>query len=276
MKANRIMGVIALALFLFLNACNKEDNPIGETPVAPDLPPAASMTFDLSSFNAGGSQLAKNATIQSKNNFNNAAARVFIINSIVLIGITPPSVIFAQALSQQPTLESDGKFHWVFEAPYLLLRYEADLAGWVDRENLRVKWEMRVSTRQTNPALDSFLWYEGYANIENSQGQWTFYNPQKPDTLQKIALIDWTVDGPEDARLSFSNIDEGSDGLGDVLTYTVLSNDRKIEFYDESTGFTSIIYWDAVTTAGYLQVPDYNNGQPAYWDENHDDIEAPA
>jgi hypothetical protein len=277
MKANRIIGVIALAFFLSLNACNKEDNPVnGEKPVAPDLPPAASMSFDLSAFNASGSQLAKHATIQSKNNFNNAAARIFVINTVVLVGITPPSVIFAQAISQQPTLESDGKFHWVFDAPYLLLHYHADLAGWVDLENLRVNWEMRVSTQQTNPALDNSLWYEGYANIENNQGQWTFYNPQKPNTLQKVALIDWSVNGPQDAHLSFSNIDEGNAGFGDVLTYTVLNNDRKIEFLDQSEGLTSTIYWDAMTSAGYLQVPNYNNGQPAYWDENHDDIEAPA
>ncbi|MDQ1317536.1 MAG: hypothetical protein QG588_1188, partial [Candidatus Poribacteria bacterium] len=45
-----------------------------------------------------------------------------------------------------------------------------------------------------------------------------------------------------------------------------------VTYFDSSANITAEVTWDTVTTAGSLKVPDYNNGNWAYWDENKQDI----
>ena len=124
--------------------------------------------------------------------------------------------------------------------------------------------------------MKNLFWFKGYANFENKRGQWKFYDPQQPDKQVRVATVDWQHNSADDATLKFTNVAQASPGNGDTLTYTVKNTERKIELVDVSESIMAVVFWDAVTTAGYLHVPDYNNGEPAYWDENHDDIEAPA
>ena len=125
------------------------------------------------------------------------------------------------------------------------------------------------------PKLDKFIWYDGWAEIENKQGQWMFYNPQKPDESENMLKIDWSHKSETDARLSFENVWASHAEKGDILEYIVEDNNRSMDFWDASNSEACKIFWNAVTTAGYLHVPDYNEGLPAYWDENHQDIEGP-
>ena len=48
-----------------------------------------------------------------------------------------------------------------------------------------------------------------------------------------------------------------------------------MNFYDASENLNADITWDEVTGAGSIQVPDYNDGERACWDEDQDDIECP-
>lgn len=265
-----VLWICILFAIVGILACQK--NPTEGTPEKPALPPAQSMQIDLSTFGVGGGSLAKIAEPATQANFNNAAVRVALINTVVLVNMTIPTAIFVAAISNKPTLEEDAKFHWVYQVTIGLATYKADLAGWVDRQNAKVVWEMYATNPSLNPALNNFLWYEGWSNIANNQGQWTFYDVQQPGAKVPAITIDWSYKNEKDAELLFSNVWQSHDEQGDTLQYRVKNTDCSIQFYDKSEDLTSIIFWDAVTTAGYLQVPDYNNGQPAYWDENHNDM----
>ncbi len=264
-----VFGLCAALAIISLLACEK--NPTESKAEKPALPPAQSMQMDLSTFSNPGA-LGKAAEPTTKANFTNAAVRVAIINTVVVAHLTIPTAVFVAAASQKPTLEEDAKFHWVYQVTIGLTTYKADLAGWVDRANKKVRWEMYVTNPLYQPALSDFLWYQGWANLENSQGQWTFYDPQQPSVKVPVITIDWSYKSDQDAVLLFTNVWQGHAEQGDTLEYKVKNNDRSIQFFDKSESLTSIIFWDAVTGAGYLQVPGYNDGQPAHWDENQNDI----
>ena len=264
-----VLWVCALFAIISVMACEK--NPTESKAEKPALPPAQSMQIDLSTFGSP-TGLAKAAEPTTKANFANAAVRVAIINTVVVAHLTIPAAVFVAAASQKPTLQEDAKFHWVYQVTVGLTTYKADLAGWVDRANKKVRWEMYVTNPLYQPALTDFLWYEGWANLENSQGQWTFNDPQQTSAKVPVITIDWNYKSDQDAVLTFANVWQGHAEQGDTLEYKVKNSDRSIQFFDKSESLTSIIFWDAVTGAGYLQVPGYNNGLPAYWDENQNDI----
>ena len=154
MKTIRRLLLYMLLSSVIMTACTKDDPLSPDKSEPPALPPVESMKFDLSLFNNSGSLLAKAnpSLILSKNNFANAVIRVAIVNTVVFAATAIPVATFAAAISQHATLESDGKFHWVYQVKYGKHTFEADLAGYVERDNSRVIWEMYISNNKSQPA----------------------------------------------------------------------------------------------------------------------------
>lgn len=257
----RLALILIVAHLYLIMACEK--NPTeSEQKQVPSLPPVSSMQIDLSLF--VGKSLAKNNNF-SQYHFTTAVVTATIVNTWVVISLAAPVYIFGRALHEKPELQSDGKFHWMYTA----IPYSVDLAGWIDVPNKQSVWEMYVTQGQN---FDHFMWYNGHCNLDATAGDWTFYDETKPDSSINKVRIDWINNSELDRVLTFTNVLPGGQYENDQLKYTVDGNNRSIEFYDASEGTTVTIFWDAVTTAGYIQAPNYNNGEKAYWDENHNDI----
>ncbi|MBN2029509.1 hypothetical protein JW824_04625 [bacterium] len=273
MKNPFIRSSIAAGLIivhLLLVACDKKStNPKEEKP--PSMPPAESMRIDLSVFSGGGNQSAgKISSPQSQLHFGTAVVTLGLVNLSVVLHLAVPAAIFVQALTEQPELQNDGKFHWVYTSVYQLAQYQADLAGWVDMGDARVKWEMAVTRSQQN--LDHFKWYEGSCNIEATSGDWIFYDYLQPQSSVPVVQIDWQISGDTDRLLVFENVFAGDVNEGDRLTYSIEGDSARVQYDDASASTTAKIVWNTTTTAGYIQAPNYNGGVPARWDENHDDM----
>lgn len=272
LKFKSSLAVILIMLHLLLiTTCDK--NPTEAKKKEPPLmPPATSMQVDLSLFSSPGNVLAKENAF-SKVHFTTAVFTVSLINLGVLAGMATPVFIFAQALSVDPVLQEDGKFHWVYTANYELLKYTADLAGWIDVPNKQAAWEMYVTQAGLN--LNHFMWYDGRCNLDATAGYWIFYDHTQPNSAVTTIRIDWINNSETDRVLTFTNVTAGSPYEGDQLKYTINGNDRSVEFKDASEGTTAIIFWDTATKAGYIQAPNYNNGQKGCWDQNQNDVTCP-
>ena len=124
-----VLAIVLIMTHLFLiTACDKNPSDTEEEP--PTLPPANSMQIDLSLFDTNsGNTLAKGNAVSQKH-FTTAVITVGLINMGVLAGMTVPIAIFAQALSADPELQSDGKFHWMYTDTVWHITYSVDLAGW--------------------------------------------------------------------------------------------------------------------------------------------------
>jgi hypothetical protein len=120
--------------------------------------------------------------------------------------------------------------------------------------------------------LDDFEWYTGESILDNTSGSWLFYDYLVPDSAKELAKIEWVVTGADNAELIISNLEVEGSNAGDVLTYDVEGTTALISFYDASEDIIADITWDLVTIAGSILVPNYNNGERAFWDENKQDI----
>ena len=129
-----------------------------------------------------------------------------------------------------------------------------------------------MQVTQSTLNWDDFVWYDGHCELDFSEGVWNFYQTTTPDTMVETVTLNWEYASETDRSLVFENVKTGSSSIGDQLTYAVDGDSTRMEYFDASTGITSKIVWNTETAAGYIYMPNYNNGQLAYWDENHQDV----
>lgn len=277
MFQGRMLKLISLTLVLaHLSLFSCKDNPSEpENVQQPELPPLASMQIDLDFF-AGNAGTPKAADVQTPGaNFNNAVIRVLLINTTVALVMAIPVASFAAAISQEPTLGEDGKYHWVYTVNQNGISYQADLAGMLDTDNAETVWEMRITTPNSEPPLEDFLWYSGRAKLDNSAGEWHIFDHTQPNDGVEVLQIDWSHPSETEATLEFTVVKPDVPENGDVLTYHVQDNDRLIKFIDNSEQATIEIFWDASTGEGYLIDPNYRDGEKSCWDQLKNDTTCP-
>jgi hypothetical protein len=269
-RMTKLFSVILVLAHLSLFSC-KDTPSEPENAQQPDLPPLASMQVELNFF-TGKASAPKAADVQTPGaNFNNAAIRVLLINTTVTLVMAVPVATFAAAISQEPKLEADGKFHWVFTVNENGVNYKADLAGMLDTDNAETVWEMRITTPNSVPPLEDFLWYTGRAKLDNSNGEWHIFDHTQPNDRVEVLQIDWSHPSQTEAKLEFTVVKPDVPENGDVLMYQVKDTDRSIKLFDNSEQANIEIFWDASTGEGYLIDPNYRNGEKSCWDQLKND-----
>ncbi|RIK73849.1 hypothetical protein DCC62_16455 [candidate division KSB1 bacterium] len=268
----KLMVCAVVCAHLALVSCEK--NPTEADSPKPSLPPASSLSTDLSAFNqalpkAGSEQVA------TKDNFITARTTVFFINTAVMVHMSVPVLTFAAAASQQPVLQGDGKWHWIYTVSNGGQQFQADLAGWIDASAQASRWEMRITTNIAGVQLNQFLWYTGTAALDNGSGQWIIYDHLQPNASVQVVTIDWDNDSASQASLKFTIVKPNVPENGDTLTYSTNASARAVVYFDQSANTTLTISWDAVTKEGYIIAPNYNSGNKACWDAQLNDITCP-
>jgi hypothetical protein len=290
--------VLIVALLGF-QACSSDDDPV--TPVddvsdAPALPDMSTMTMDLSFFGLAG--LDESAIRQGsappellaastgKDNFINAAVRVLFVQLTFCAVFEPPVAAFALAIHSVPQKQDDGSYLWTYifvdgQVEYSIFLYGKD-------EGTYVAWRMEVSTNNPEMPLDHFVWFDGEAMKDDSEGYWQFYEPVLEPTVNAVAglagtpgaqsiRIDWLNAPGNVHRLTLLNNNEGSEDEGDAVAFMSSPSMGSIEFTDVSVPETYSIVWYN-DGSGYLLVPDYpeaNPGTKSCWDTQQYDVVCP-
>ncbi len=266
---NQLFVVALIAVHVLMTACDK--NPASpDNQQQPTLPPQSSMAMDLSDFNQALPKGQAEASAIGQN-FITARLTVATINLAVATILSVPTLTFAAAISQQPVLKEDGKFHWIFNVNDGPKTFKADLAGWIDVPATEAVFEMRISTTGVTPALTDFLWYEGRAKLDNKTGYWEIYDALRPASAIKVLRIDWQATDQTHANLELTAIEQGVATYGDKVTYNTNGAGRTVIYYDASENTTVTIEWDAITKAGYIKAPNYKGGEKACWDSQLND-----
>jgi hypothetical protein len=293
---------IAIALFAF-QACSDDDPaaPAGES--APALPDASTMALDLSFFDpapvdrasiaSGEPLLVESAT--GKDNFINAAVRVYFVELVFWAALQPPVAAFALAVHSVPQHQEDGSWLWTYifvdnEIEYQIFLYGTDAGD-------HTAWRMEVSTNNPAMPLEHFVWFTGEAMKDESSGYWQFYEPvvgsamaaaSDPDRSSGLARssesagtpgvqsvrIDW-LNGPgRTHELTVLNNMPGGADEGDHVVFSGSPAMSYVEFTDVSLPAIYNVTWYR-DGSGSIEVPDYNNGEKACWDTRQNDVVCP-
>ena len=284
-RRSRWSAVAGLALFLSAGlgaGCGSETDPAGPgtaQDTAPNLPPVASMTIDLSRFDseidpeqrlaqmsAGADELGSS----TQWNWWNAALRVAFMNLAVAQALTPPAAALHAAFSVEPVQIEPGIYEWIYE--------------WTDRGGHQVRialraeafgthtvWELRVSDNQSSPVLEDALWFAGETRNLGREGYWSFFDPSRGDGVE-VAHMDWHAER-DDSELRLQATDPQSEDEGDSLVYTTKGSNVTVVYTDQSEQQIGTIAWDEETGAGYIEYPDYNDGERSCWDEEQFDVD---
>ena len=104
---------VGLGFFLLvLSACQQNDANDQNNP--PEIPPTFSMSINSDFPQSTTSQAAGTVTIQSTNNFSNAAANVLVGNAILVGNLVIPVAAFLESFHHFPTLRSDNTWVWTY------------------------------------------------------------------------------------------------------------------------------------------------------------------
>lgn len=259
-----ITMLISSLIFLAFIGCGSDDKEASELPA---LPPDSSMIMDFSAFDAG--TLAPSLPVPGKN-YMNAAVRVLAVDAVVLTALAPSVTVFKAAKSATPLSQDDGSWVWKYQVGYMGNEYKAELTGKVDgKKNL---WSMKITCPTIQPPLTDFEWYTGECASNNTSGTWKFFDYKFPYEAKEIGNIEWSISAIKESQLVFTSKKSDSEIFGDILTYRLAGTTATMKYYDSSEDITADIIWDIITGAGSIQVPKYNNGNRAYWDENRQDI----
>ena len=118
--------------------------------------------------------------------------------------------------------------------------------------------------------LTNFVWYTGrYNTSTGAEGYWQFFDPAIEGGDQTSVRIDYTYTDESHRSLDVENKrTDGHENAGDTIAYALAGADLTLAVHDESESLDYTAGIDVNTDAGYIQVPNYNNGEKACWDEN--------
>ncbi len=262
-----LLGALAL-LGLAAMACDSGDDGPG-----PPLPPVETMTFNISAFQGGGDAgKADDPAPGEKANFNNAAARVWWLNTSIATHLVVPVLVFGAAASTEPTYSS-GIWTWQFSVGNGANTSTAVLTGWFDselKEGIFLNLSMSITCPGCKTPVSDYVWYDGRFNTDGGDGHWQFYSPEIANDDQSLVRIEYDVTDASNKSLVFTNNRaDAHEDAGDVISYIRAGDQATIEVHDQSDGLDYEAHWSITTTEGSLKVPGYNNGEEACWDAQH-------
>ena len=259
---------LGLALVFVVASCKAED----EAQEGPQLPPPESMTLDLSPFTGTASKEGAGP----KSNFNNAALRVGVLNLFVRASLLPPAAVLRAALTVRPIFE-DGKWIWEFDHSHGGASYAAVLTAWFDnseREGDSLELAMAITCPTCKIPTTDFTWYTGHFEIGGGRGTWQFFHPGIEQDDQTFVTIDYTVtDLTHRAITATNNRADGHEDAADVIAYALDGDRLQISFHDENEGLDYVAQASLATKAGWLEVPNYNDGEKACWDSELQNVD---
>ncbi len=249
----------ALLILVQLGGCSDSDtSPTGisqnEPPV---MPQADQLTFDFSFFaNADQLDADQEKGAGPHDNFINAYFRTVILDAMAHLVLAPPVAAFSAAVHTVPVAQPDGAWVWTYpwKGPYgnIMIVLRGQPSGQV------VEWELSLAPGKKSR---SDVWFSGTTSGDGSEGHWTFHDLDSP--AQPVSgEIAW---GPLGSGhyLEFVSREPGEEG--NTLRFENRAPDFQIHYAPGDGETASFIRWHA-QGHGSLQVPDYNGGREACWD----------
>ena len=291
-RLNRI-GPMILLTALVLAGCSSDESTVGtEVQRAPNLPSIETMKLDMSFFESA--EVPQQAIVEGKLdgapdavamdglhlNFLNAAVRVLYLDVVVFSALVEPVVAFQLAIRSVPQPQDDGSWLWTYIVVEETNEYAIYLYG--KDEGTYSSWRLEVSTDDPTMPLDHFTWFAGEIESDESGGYWQFYEPVMDEAAFadgplstpgiRSIRIDWADGGMDGNSLILLVNKPGDPAEGSTLTFEELPEYSSVRFYDSEKGTAGTILW-RFDGSGYIEWPDYHDGERSCWDSTQHDVD---
>lgn len=290
-KRLSIISLMVLLAAFVLAGCSTDDNPVAmeEEQRAPDLPSVETMKLDVGFFESAdltprsietGKLDGPLAVVTDGMhlNFLNAAVRVLFLDVVVYSALVEPVAAFQLAIRSVPQPQDDGSWLWTYIVVEGANEYAIYLYG--KDEGTYSSWHLDVTSNDPEMPLDHFTWFAGEIESDDSGGFWQFYEPVEEETAA-IALatpgiesirIDWADSGMDGNSLVLLVNKAGDPAEGSTLTFEELPEYSSVTFYDAGKAGTGTILW-RFDGSGYIEWPDYRDGERSCWDGTQHDVD---
>lgn len=287
-RLNIISLMVLLAAFV-LAGCSSDDSPIGiEEQQAPNLPSIETMKLEVGFFESANlpPQTIETGKIEGPDatstdglhlNFLNAAVRVLYLDVVVYSALVEPVVAFQLAIRSVPQPQDDGSWLWTYIVVEDAQEHAIYLYG--KDEGTYSSWRLDVSSNDPAIPLDHFTWFTGEVESDDSGGYWQFYEPAEEAAAMTLATpgiqsirIDWADGGMDGKSLILLVNKPGDPAEGSTLTFEELPEYSSVKFYDAENYDTGTILWQ-FDGSGYIEWPDYHDGERSCWDNTQHDVD---
>lgn len=271
--------IILLALLPVWMGCSDDENPESPPEDVPPLPPQSSMMLDFSAFQDGGN----GSPTLTRQNWLAAVVVIGVWNTVLGAVFLPPAAVFGAAMNQTPTHPDANTWVWTFTTEVMVngvqTTYTAELTGVVNLQSDQVAWSMVVDA-SGGMNFDNFEWFNGWSRVNASEGVWHIFDAATPNQQMPLYDVDWTHLADNDHQATFTWRKTG--GGIPVASYISYGVEPEADPYDAyyvvhnaEANETANIQWNRTTGSGQFHGPNYNNGLPACWDENQNDVDCP-
>lgn len=241
----------------------------------PQIPPAQTLKPDLSPIVTTSSQGKTVSTLAIGQNFIEARQRGAVIGSFLGLNVAFPASLVGAASSTTPEMTSPGVWEWNFmhENPLTSGNVESNLVATINADSGNVNWVLQLDANGTLIEFQDFQILTGTSTLDGTSGQWDI-NTFSPETNnQNVATTNsWSIDTDSLLTLNSTIKLDFSPLNGDEFAFSQQDTLTTLTFTDVSESATTQIAWIPVTSAGKIIAPGFNNGEPACWDENKEDI----
>ncbi len=270
-----LLAALALSVAVVFSGCDSAEFEAPEPPAV--ISPQA---FDVSALTAITAHAAQ-ATLGGLNpedNFLNAAARDGITSGVIAAQLAIPAAATAAALVVEPVFES-GTYVWmntiIVADQEVTFRLEGQFQTANGPINPPVSWQMTVFVEDPGTGHQkAYLLYEATTDFEGNSGEFTIYAPiNNVDT--PVLHGEFDVPSTNVHSSTFTSLTDVYEHGGDTATYDINGDDARFELVEPHNGRTHLVEWSISNFDGRLVATDYNNGDPACWNGDLEDIPCP-
>lgn len=255
---------------IFAISCNDSTSGVSEQDSVPEVPPANSMAMDLSIFSLSDSD---SETTGNKEHYEEAAQTISDIHSMMDRSVNPSLDLLKQADTTEAEELSSTKWQWKFsndeDEEEGRVIYEIRLVAERESDNA-LKWDVFLSS----PVLEEEkLYISGTSNREVTEGVWTYHGfGRAGQPSQELAELDWQTTENENIEMGLTIL-AGNSYSDSEVNYHTEGPVRIINIDNANNDGTVTIQFNKDTNTGFIQAPDYNNGEKACWDSNFNNID---
>lgn len=265
----RLLTAFLAFSLLFAFSCDDDDSYSDQTP--PALPPSEVLDPDLDTF-SGASKTNAEATGQ---NFRRASATALLVNGFIAGNLAIPSGFIAAAQgASEPQLRDGNTWVWEFSNSAMGSSFSSELSAEVFEAQDSIAWELRIDANSGMVNIEDLLILDGATNQEVTEGNWnTYLLTTTENSGVATAETEWQFVDSTDYRANTEIVVPNIALTGDAFSFDKLRPEKETRYIDASEQDTTFVFWNYLDGGGYIQAPDYNNGDRACWNAAKEDAD---